>query len=105
MNIVKGRFGEEREKTTGEEKALREVSMEDKVVDFAKAKEELEYENQTGTAFDDFLSTLTPEQLVALGQVTVSIADKVFDVFADADEFMDGLDEEIDKLMDDWEED
>lgn len=100
MKVVKGSFGEGKEKTPGEEKELQVIPIEDKVVDFAKAKEELEDETKTDTAFDNFLSSLMPEQLAALDRVTESIADEAFDALDDADELMDELDEEIDKLFD-----
>lgn len=51
-------------------------------------------------ALDDFLSSLTPEQLAALDRVTESMADEAFDALDDADELMDELDEEIDRLFD-----
>lgn len=99
MKVVKGNFGEGKGKAPAEGKAL-EVPFEHKLVDFAKAKEEMEEETKGDRALDDFLSSLTPEQLAALDRVTESMADEAFDALDDADELMDELDEEIDRLFD-----
>lgn len=104
MKVVKGNFGEGKGKAPAEGKAQEEVLFEHKLVDFAKAKEEMEEEMEGETkgdhALDDFISSLTPEQLAALDKVTESMADEAFDALDDADELMDELDEEIDRLFD-----
>lgn len=100
MKVVKGNFGEGKGKAPAEEKALEEVSFEHKLVDFAKAKEEMEEKTKGDRALDDFLFSLTPEQLAALDRVTESMADEAFDALDEADELMDELDEEIDRLFD-----
>lgn len=100
MKVVKGNFGEGKGKALAEGKAQEEVLFEHKLVDFAKAKEEMEEETKGDHALDDFLSSLTPEQLAALDRVTESMADEAFDALDDVDELMDELDEEIDRLFD-----
>lgn len=100
MKVVKGNFGEGKGKVPAEGKAQEEVPFEHKLVDFAKAKEEMEEETKGDHALDDFLSSLTPEQLAALDRVTESMADEDFDALDDADKLMDELDEEIDRLFD-----
>ena len=100
MKVVKGNFGEGKGNAPAEGKAQEEVPFEHKLVDFAKAKEEMEEETKGGHALDDFLSSLTPEQLAALDRVTESMADEAFDALDNADELMDELDEEIDRLFD-----
>lgn len=96
MKVVKGNFGEGKGKVPAEGKTQEEVPVEHKLVDFAKAKEGMEEEMKGDRALDDFLSSLTPEQLAALDRVTESMADEAFDALDDADE----LDEEIDRLFD-----
>ena len=55
MKVVKGNFGEGKGKAPAEGKAQEEVLFEHKLVDFAKAKEEMEEETKGDRALDDFL--------------------------------------------------